>query len=107
MGFVERRGAGGLTVAELGMDGAALERELKRRDPLLGLQGWPSQAHGCIVWRVVRDAGAGGPETVCVWQSPRGEPYPLSSGLLDLVDSLDRSSRGVYPSVDELESRRR
>ena len=97
----------GLVLAEHGMDTAALERELKRRDPLLSLQGWPSLEHGCVVWRVVRDAGPDRPpETVCVWQSERGQPYPLSSGLLELVDRLDRNTRGVHVSEDELNARR-
>src|SRR5215831_14902672 len=86
------------------MDGTSLERELRKRDPLLSLQGWPSLEHRCILWRVVRDAGPDRPpETVAVWQSERGEPYPLSSGLLDLVDRLDRNARGSYASEDELE----
>jgi hypothetical protein len=106
LGYVERR-IGGLVLAELGMDGAALERELRRRDPLLSLQGWPSLEHRCILWRVVREAGERGPETVCVWQSESGEPYPLSSGLLDLVDRLDRNTRSDYARDDERNARRR
>jgi hypothetical protein len=97
----------GLVLAEQGMDGAALERELRKRDPLLGLQGYLSLEHRAVVWRVVREAGEAGPETVCVWQSESGEPYPLSSGLLSLVDRLDRNSRGAYAGVDELDARRR
>jgi hypothetical protein len=89
------------------MDGAALERELRKRDPLLALQGFLSAEHGAVVWRVVREAGEAGPETVCVWQSASGEPYPLSSGLLALVDQLDRNSRGGYAGEDELDARRR
>jgi hypothetical protein len=107
LGYVERR-AGGLLVAELGMDGTSLERELRKRDPLLSLQGWPSATHGCILWRVVREAGPDRPpETVAVWQSESGEPYPLSSGLLDLVDRLDRNSRHSHRGEDELERQRR
>ena len=106
MSYVERR-TGDLLVAELGMDGGAIERELRRRDPLLSLQGWPSATHGCILWRVVRESGLDRPpETVAVWQSESGEPYPLSSGLLDLVDRLDRNSRHRYLDEDALERRR-
>ena len=106
MSYVERR-TGDLLVAELGMDGGALERELRRRDPLLSLQGWPSATHGCILWRVVRESGPDRPpETVAVWQSESGEPYPLSSGLLDLVDRLDRNSRHRHVDDDEFERRR-
>jgi hypothetical protein len=96
----------GLVLAEQGMDGAALERELRKRDPLLALQGFYSPAHGAVVWRVVREAGAAGPETVCVWQSESGEPYPLSSGLLDLVDRLDRNTRHGHHGEDELNAAR-
>jgi hypothetical protein len=107
VGYVERR-AGDLLVAELGMDGTGLERELRKRDPLLSLQGWPSATHGCILWRVVREAGPDRPpETVVVWQSESGEPYPLSSGLLDLVDRLDRNTRHRHADEDELERARR
>jgi len=105
--MIHRSLENGLVLAEHGMDGAAVERELKRRDPLLTLQGWPSTEHGCIVWRVVRDAGLGrGPETVCVWQSESGTPYPLSSGLLALVDRLDRNTRHAHVDEDELERAR-
>jgi len=106
--MIQRSLSNGLVTCELGLDGAAVERELKRRDPLLTLQGWPSVDHGCIVWRVVRYAGIDrDPETVCVWQSERGEPYPLSSGLLDLVDRLDRNKRGLHASEDEREQARK
>jgi hypothetical protein len=85
-----------------------LERELRRRDPLLSLQGWPSATHGCILWRVVRESGPDRPpETVAVWQSESGEPYPLSSGLLDLVDRLDRNSRHRHVDDDEFERQRK
>ena len=106
--MIHRHLENGLVLAEHGMDSAALERELRRRDPLLSLQGWPSSEHRCILWRVVREAGPDRPpETVAVWQSESGAPYPLSSGLLDLVDRLDRNSRGSYRSAEELDEARR
>ena len=106
--MIHRTLESGLLLAEHGTDGVALERELRKRDPLLSLQGWPSAEHLCIVWRVVRDAGSErDPETVCVWQSESGEPYPLSSGLLDLVDRLDRNTRHVHVGADEANERRR
>ena len=105
--MIERQLASGLVLAEDGMDSAALERELRRRDPLLSLQGWPSAEHRCIIWRVVRDAGLERPpETVAVWQSESGEPYPLSTGLLELVDRLDRNSRHVHKDEDQLNRER-
>lgn len=102
MALVERTLDSGLILSEHGMDGAAIERELKKRDPAMLLQGWPSQTHGCILWKVVRDAGPDRPmDTVCVWQSDMGEPFPLSSGILDLVDRLDRNTVGAYASDDD------
>lgn len=90
------------------MDGAAVERALKQRDQDLRLQGWPSITHDCILWKVVRYAGPDRPpDTVCVWQSDRGEPYPLSSGLLDMVDRLDKNSRSTYLSEDQRDARER
>jgi hypothetical protein len=107
MRLIERTLDTGLIVQEYGMDYASIERALKRRDPLLSLQGWPSQAHGCLIWKVVRDAGSERPpDTVCVWQSDRGEPYPLSSGILDMVDRLDKNTRHEHVSEDELNARR-
>lgn len=107
MGLVERTLESGLVLATDAMDSAALERALKKRDPLLGLQGWPSEIHGTILWKVVRQSPGRAPETVCVWQSDRGEPYPLSSALLDLVDKLDRNTRSSYGTVEERNEQRR
>jgi hypothetical protein len=108
MRFTERTLESGLILTEHRMDQAALERQLKRRDPLLSLQGWPSETHRTILWKVVRDAGSGRPpDTVCVWQSERGEPYPLSSALLDLVDQLDRNSRSSYLTDNQRNEQRR
>lgn len=108
MGTVERRLGSGLVAVEIGTDGAALERELQKRDPALQLQGWPAPEWGCISWRVVRTAGLDRPpETICYWMNEAtGEPYPLSSALLDKVDQLDRNSRGVYVSAEERNARR-
>jgi hypothetical protein len=107
MGLIERTLDSGLILSEYGQDSASLERELRKRDPDLTLQGWPSQAHGCILWKVVRYAGPDRPpDTVCVWQSERGEPFPLSSGILDLVDRLDRNTRHGHHGEDELNAAR-
>ena len=106
MGLVERTLDSGLVVSQYGGDHASLERELRKRDPLLSLQGWPSEAHGCILWKVVRYAGPDRPpDTVCVWQGERGDPFPLSSGLLDLVDRLDRNTRHGHVGEDEFNAR--
>ena len=36
----------------------------------------------------------------------RGEPYPLSSGILDLVDRLDRNTRHGHVGEDEINAAR-
>lgn len=108
MSLIERTLDSGLVLTEYGMDHAAIERELRKRDPLLSLQGWPSQTLGVVLWKVVRDCGSERPpETVCVWQSDRGEPFPLSSGLLNMVDRLDRNTPARVLSDDELNDRHR
>ena len=107
--MIHRSLESGLVLAEHSPDVADLERELRRRDPLLSLQGWPSTAHGRILWRVVRDAGPDrDPETVYVWQNDlTGEPYPLSSGILDGLDRHDRNNtRRDYKDEDQLERER-
>jgi hypothetical protein len=107
LGLIERTLDSGLIVSQYGSDHASLERELRKRDPLLSLQGWPSQTHGRILWKVVRYAGPDRPpDTVCVWQSEQGEPFPLSSGLLDLVDRLDRNTRHGHHGEDEMNEAR-
>src|SRR4051812_9036931 len=84
------------------MDSAAIQRALKQKDALLELQGWPSDTFDCLIWKVVRRYNEGPPETVCVWQSDRGQPYPLSSGILDMVDKLDRNTATQNTTEDEL-----
>jgi len=105
--YVERN-VGGIVLAEDSMDAAVLGQELRRRDPLLALQGQLSPEYGCIIWRVVRDTPAGYPETVFIWHDERtGEPYPLSSGILDGFDRHDRNNtRSDYQSEDELNAQR-
>jgi hypothetical protein len=104
--LIERTLDSGLIVAE-GGDHASIERELRKRDGHLSLQGWPSETHGCILWKVVRYAGPDRPpDTVCVWMSERGEPYPLSSGILDMVDRLDRNTRHQHRTEDDLNAAR-
>ena len=101
MGYVERR-VGGLVVAEVGADAVSLERELRKRDPLLSLQGWPDPEYGRIRWRVVRATPEGSFETVVVWPAD-GEPHPLSSGILDELDRHDRNNtRREFKDTDEL-----
>jgi hypothetical protein len=105
---IHRTHESGLVLAEQSGDWAALERELKRRDPLLSLEGLIAPKWGRLLWRVRREAGPGRPETVFFWMNTTtGEPYPLSSGLLDEFDRQDKNNtRRDYKDEDELEERR-
>ena len=106
MGLVERTLDSGLVLQEYGQDHASLERELKKRDPDLSLQGHFSDTHGCIIWKVILVRPDRPSETVYVWQSERGEPYPLSSGILAGLDRLDKNTRAVYLDENERNDQR-
>jgi hypothetical protein len=106
MGLVERTLDSGLVLQEYGQDHASLERELKRRDRDLSLVGEFSETHGCIIWKVILNRPDRPWETVYVWMSERGEPYPLSSGILDGLDRLDRNTRAVHVGEDEINAAR-
>lgn len=106
MSLAFSRSDSGLILAQQSMDAAAIERALKRKDPDLELQGWPDQEQDTIVWKVVRAVPDRPPETICVWQSDRGEIYPLSSGILDMVDRLDKNTRSVYLDEDTLNTQK-
>lgn len=99
------RSESGLILAREEMGGPALERALKQIDLDLALQAWP-RPDGPPLWKVVRYAGPDRPpETIASWVDERGEPLPLTEGLLDVVRRLDRNSRGEY--VDPEEKNRR
>lgn len=94
------RSESGLILAEQTPDAAALERQLKQIDRRLSLQAWP-QPDGLPVWKVVLHyAGDRPPETIASWIDQQGEPLPLSSRLVDLVQSLDRNSRVAFVDAD-------
>lgn len=102
MGYVERTLESGLIVTQYGGDHASLERELKRRYRDLSLVGEFSKAHGCIIWKVKLNLPDRPWETVYTWMSERGEPYPLSSGILDGFDRHDKNSRHRHVDEDEI-----
>lgn len=98
----------GLLVAENGSaDEKAIARALRDHDPDLRLvpQGF---RNGMTAYKVYRYCGSERPaEFICFWGNAQGEPYPLSSRLLDKVRALDKSQRGSegYLSEDELNDR--
>lgn len=95
------RSDSGLILAREEMGGSTLERALKQIDPDLALQGWP-QRDGPPLWKVVRYCGPDRPpETIASWVDDRGNPLPLTEGLLDVVRRLDRNTRAEYVDPDE------
>lgn len=94
------RSQSGLILATESMDAAALEPLLRKLDPDLSLQAWPSR-DGPPTWKVVRHFSRDHPpETICSWVDDSGRPLPLGEGLLDLVRRLDRNQRATYVDPD-------
>lgn len=110
MSLVYERQGNGLLVARdtAPSDEKAVARQLRDYDPDLRLvpQGVVGRQ---IAYKVYRYAGSDRPaEFICFWgDAAIGEPYPLSSGLLDRVRELDRNSRARYASAEELNEKRR
>lgn len=87
------RSQSGLILARETTDGAALERALKRLDRDLTLQAWPQPA-GPPIWKVVRYAGPDRPpEPIYSHIDRYGDPLPLTWGLIDEVQQLDKNAR--------------
>lgn len=62
-----------------------------------------SEEHQCRLWVVFRYRGSDRPsEHVCYWQTREGVPLPLSSSLLDLVQTLDKTTSSRLPDSDVL-----
>lgn len=110
MAHVYSKGNHGLLVARDTAPGdeQAVARQLRDYDPDLRLvpQGVVGRQ---IVYKVYRYAGSDRPaEFVCFWgDEATGEPWPLSSGLLDRVRELDKNTRANYLSAEAREARRR
>lgn len=108
MGFVTRQMGSGLVLAEQSADEAGLQRALRQIDDRLVLQKHPASVGGGWVYKVYRIVSDDQPaHCVCTWTDDHGRPLPLSSGLLDLVQSLRveaRDRRG--PDADERNRRR-
>lgn len=80
-------------------DEAQISRMLRDYDDELRLVPQPGEQG--LVWQVRRYQGNDRPsELVCVWQSEHGDPYPLSSGILDLVKQLDKNTRSARLDAD-------
>lgn len=84
----------GLVLAEQAGDEAGLSHALKQIDRRLVLQKHPAAVAGGFVYKVFVVVSEDQPaECICTWADEHGNPLQLSSGLLDLVQSLDPSAR--------------
>src|SRR4051812_14679348 len=89
------------------MDETAVRRALIDHDsdlrlipPGVMLDGQPNAER--VGYRVARYRGGDRPlEFLCFWGNDQGDPYPLSHGLVELVQSLDRGGRGGYKTAEQ------
>lgn len=95
---------GGLLVVENAADYQSVRAALRDHDRHLRLippgvmfDGRPAPER--FGYRVYRWAGGDvPPEFICFWGNDRGDPYPLSHGLVEMVKMLDRNTRAAYVS---------
>lgn len=98
----------GLLVAEQSVDERAVSRLLRQHDDSLRLVPQRDEARMCTLWCVYRYMGGDRPALfICAWQTPDGEPLPLSARLLDKVQQLDGRTTGAPPNPDELNRQHR
>lgn len=91
----------GLLIAVEGADERNVGALLRRHDPDLRLVPRFSEEHGCKLWMVYRWKGPNDPsEFVCAWQTRDGQPLPLSSNVVEMVQLLDRGTVGAAPDPD-------
>jgi hypothetical protein len=113
MSLVYTQSPSGLVLATHGSDEAAAAAALREYDRDLRLVPQDSDAYGRRIYKVYRYVGSERPaQFVCGWWDELGNPYPLSvTGLLDMVQRLDRNTRGAVQDADarnaELTARRR
>lgn len=107
MGLVESRTGSGLILREEAGDAAAISRALRKMDPELRLQPEFSQTLEQTVWKVYRYNGDRPMQFVLAFTNERGEPYPLSSRLIDMVAGQDKNSRHATVDEDERNAKQR
>ncbi len=98
-------GFGGLLAPEGALE-AAVSAALRNHDPDLRLVPQDSDHYGRRVYKVYRYAGSDRPaEFILFWGDEHGNPFPLSTSLVDEVQRLDRNLRGTVPDPDSLNAR--
>lgn len=92
----------GLLLATHGADERSAAAALRQHDPDLRLVPQDSDHFGKRIYKVYRYKGSETEaEFVCGWWDELGNPLPLSvTGLLDLVQRLDKNTRGGVQDVD-------
>lgn len=99
MSYVYTENGNGLVLAEQASDERALQLALKRLDEDLRL-GCDLDQHGRPVYKVMLYRGPEHPAAfVCGWWDDDFTPRPLSSGLVSMVEALQKGSRA--PRQDE------
>lgn len=92
----------GLVVALDSMDEASASRALKRLDGRLCLQKHArDHVEGGWVYKVICFVSDTYAPVVLTWQDDQGVPLPLSSSIVDKVQSLMLGARNKPPSEDE------
>lgn len=100
MTLVRRTHESGLVLAEHAQDEVGLGRALKQIDDRLALQFRPP--YYVVVCRVSDNYAP----VIATWMDLYGQPLPLSSGLLEKVQSARLGARNQPLSVDEHNARR-
>lgn len=99
-----RQDGSGLLVAEETRDEQTITRALKQIDPRLALQKEPANAVGGWKYKVLRVWSEDQPPTpILTWTDERGNPLPLTDGIIDKVHVHMLGFRGndYYVSADE------
>src|SRR5215510_10143671 len=91
----------GLLVPEGALE-AAVARELRELDDDLRLVPQDSDAYGRRIYKVYKYMGGDRPaQFILMWSDEEGNPYPLSSSLVEEVKRHDRNLRGAQTLLDE------
>lgn len=101
MTLITRTTSVGLVLAEHAHDEAAVARALRQIDDKLCLQKHPGQTSGGWVYKVFRAWSDDHPaDLICTWADEHGNPLPLTSGLVDLVNRLRLDAPNKGPDAD-------
>src|SRR6266498_675093 len=81
---------------------ASVAQQLRNLDPDLRLVPQNSDAYGRRVYKVYKYMGSERPaQFILMWGDENGNPFPLSSQLVEEVKRHDRNQRGHDTLIDE------